>query len=79
MTAREQRLDAVIILTPHALHFEQAAAALEAGLDVLLEKPMVMNAEQAVDADPRSATGPAASSSSRSTAACRRGSGPRPR
>ena len=37
-------LDAVMIVTPHALHFAQASAALEAGLDVLLEKPMVMNA-----------------------------------
>ena len=34
-------------MTPHALHFEQASACLEAGLDVLLEKPMVMNAEEA--------------------------------
>ena len=36
------QLDAVIIITPHALHFTQATAALEAGLDVLLEKPMVL-------------------------------------
>jgi predicted dehydrogenase len=41
-------LDAVVIITPHALHFAQATACLEAGLDVLLEKPMVMNAEEAV-------------------------------
>jgi predicted dehydrogenase len=41
------RLDAVFIVTPHALHFEQATACLEAGLDVLLEKPMVMNADEA--------------------------------
>lgn len=40
-------LDAVLILTPHALHHDQAAACLEAGLDVLLEKPMVMNAIEA--------------------------------
>ncbi|MBI3958163.1 MAG: Gfo/Idh/MocA family oxidoreductase, partial [Chloroflexi bacterium] len=33
-------LDAVFIITPHALHFGQAKACLEAGLDVLLEKPM---------------------------------------
>ena len=38
-----------MIVTPHALHHAQAAAALEAGLDVLLEKPMVMNATEAVD------------------------------
>jgi predicted dehydrogenase len=40
-------LDAVVIITPHALHFRQAKAALEAGLDVLLEKPMVMTADEA--------------------------------
>jgi len=41
------RLESVFIVTPHALHFEQATACLEAGLDVLLEKPMVMNADEA--------------------------------
>ena len=40
-------LDAVVIITPHALHFAQATASLEAGLDVLLEKPMVMTADEA--------------------------------
>ena len=40
-------LDAVFIITPHVLHHDQAAACLEAGLDVLLEKPMVMNAAEA--------------------------------
>lgn len=40
-------LDAVLICTPHALHHDQAVACLEAGLDVLLEKPMVMNAAEA--------------------------------
>ena len=40
-------LDAVIIITPHALHFEQATACLEAGIDVLLEKPMVLTADEA--------------------------------
>jgi predicted dehydrogenase len=33
-------LDAIYIATPHAFHAEQAIAALDAGLDVLLEKPM---------------------------------------
>jgi len=42
------RLDAAFIITPHVLHFEQAAACLEAGLDVLLEKPMVMTAAEAI-------------------------------
>ena len=49
VTARELELDAVMIVTPHAFHFAQATAALEAGLDVLLEKPMVMNAIEAVE------------------------------
>jgi predicted dehydrogenase len=42
------QLDAVFIVTPHVLHFAQATACLEAGLDVLLEKPMVMTADEAV-------------------------------
>lgn len=41
-------LDAAFIITPHVLHFSQAKACLEAGLDVLLEKPMVMNSEEAL-------------------------------
>ena len=40
-------LDAVFIITPHALHFAQATACLEAGLDVLLEKPMTVTAVEA--------------------------------
>jgi predicted dehydrogenase len=40
-------LDAAFIVTPHAYHYRQAVACLESGLDVLLEKPMVMNAEEA--------------------------------
>jgi predicted dehydrogenase len=43
------QLDALFILTPHAFHYPQARAALEAGLDVLLEKPMVMTAAEATD------------------------------
>jgi predicted dehydrogenase len=42
------RLDVVLIVTPHALHFAQARACLEAGMDVLLEKPMVMTTAEAV-------------------------------
>jgi predicted dehydrogenase len=41
------QLDAMFILTPHAFHFAQATACLEAGLDVLLEKPMVLTADEA--------------------------------
>lgn len=40
-------LDAAVILTPHAWHHDQARACLEAGIDVLLEKPMVMTAAEA--------------------------------
>ena len=41
------RLDAVFIATPHSIHFEQAKMCLEAGVDVLIEKPMVMTANEA--------------------------------
>lgn len=40
-------LDAAFIVTPHVFHHEQTVACLEAGLDVLLEKPMVMNVAEA--------------------------------
>jgi predicted dehydrogenase len=43
----EGQLDAAFICTPHAYHHDQTVACLLAGLDVLLEKPMVMNAEEA--------------------------------
>jgi predicted dehydrogenase len=41
-------LDAVLIATPHHLHYEPARAALERGLHVLLEKPMTVRAEEAL-------------------------------
>ncbi|MEZ4727985.1 MAG: Gfo/Idh/MocA family oxidoreductase [Caldilineaceae bacterium] len=40
-------LDAAFIITPHAYHFAQTQACLEAGLDVLLEKPMVITGAEA--------------------------------
>ncbi len=40
-------LDAVSIATPHTLHFDQAMQALGRGLHVLLEKPMVTQADHA--------------------------------
>jgi predicted dehydrogenase len=40
-------LDVVFIVTPHVLHAVQTTTCLEAGLDVLLEKPMVMTAGEA--------------------------------
>jgi predicted dehydrogenase len=41
------KLDVVFIVTPHVLHERQTTACLEAGLDVFLEKPMVMDAMEA--------------------------------
>jgi predicted dehydrogenase len=42
-------LDGVVIAIPHAYHYEVARDALDAGVNVLLEKPMVLKAEQAWD------------------------------
>ena len=40
-------IDAVLIATPNYLHYEQAKAALERGLHVLLEKPMTIQSDHA--------------------------------
>ncbi|MEA3326860.1 MAG: Gfo/Idh/MocA family oxidoreductase, partial [Chloroflexota bacterium] len=51
-------LDAVLIATPHAMHHDHTIAALEAELDVLLEKPMVINTKEAINLiDTRDRTG----------------------
>jgi predicted dehydrogenase len=42
-----KKMDAAFIITPHNQHFPQAKALLEAGVDVLVEKPMVMNTSEA--------------------------------
>jgi predicted dehydrogenase len=42
------QLEAAFIVTPHAYHYSQAKICMEAGMDVLLEKPMVMNAQEAL-------------------------------
>ncbi len=47
LAAYAGKLDAAFIITPHAAHHDQTVACMEAGLDVLLEKPMVMNAAEA--------------------------------
>jgi predicted dehydrogenase len=39
--------DAACIITPHKYHYEQTRDCLRRGIDVLLEKPMVMNAAEA--------------------------------
>ena len=55
---RDFDLDTVLIATPHAMHHEQTTAALEAGLDVLLEKPMVINTQEGLSLiDTRDRTG----------------------
>ncbi len=58
LAAHAHELDAAFIITPHVLHFGQAKMCLEAGLDVLLEKPMVMSADEAANLiDVRDRTG----------------------
>jgi predicted dehydrogenase len=43
----EHTIDTAFIITPHVHHHDQSVACLEAGLDVLLEKPMVMSQAEA--------------------------------
>ena len=47
--AREDRLDLVTVATPNATHYEITRAFLEAGFDVLCEKPMTMTVEEGED------------------------------
>jgi len=43
------KLDAVVLVTPHTTHFPQAKAALERGINVLVEKPMVTSSDDAFE------------------------------
>jgi predicted dehydrogenase len=43
----KQPLDGVVVASPHVMHYEHAAAALEAGLHVMVEKPMATRAGEA--------------------------------
>lgn len=43
----EAHADASVIVTPHSLHLEQAMACLDAGVDVLMEKPFVAGSDNA--------------------------------
>ncbi|MFF2388058.1 Gfo/Idh/MocA family protein [Agromyces sp. NPDC058104] len=45
----DQDLDAVVITTPHDLHYEQAVAAIERGLHVQVEKPTTLDSASAWD------------------------------
>ena len=49
LEAHADDLDAALVTTPHALHFEHAMACLERGLDVYVEKPMVTDVGDAVE------------------------------
>jgi predicted dehydrogenase len=42
-----QDIDAVVISSPHGFHYDQAKAALQANLHVLVEKPMTLRAQEA--------------------------------
>ena len=48
LTAEKDRLDLIAIVTPNDTHFPIAKAALEAGFNVLCDKPATLNFEQAV-------------------------------
>ncbi|HWB52820.1 MAG TPA: Gfo/Idh/MocA family oxidoreductase [Tepidisphaeraceae bacterium] len=43
------KLDAVVLVTPHTMHYTQAKECLNAGVHVLCEKPMVTNSQSAYD------------------------------
>ena len=45
-SARPDRIDLVTVATPNATHFEISKAFLEAGFNVLCEKPMTMTVEE---------------------------------
>jgi predicted dehydrogenase len=49
LAAPPAKLDGVVLVTPHTLHFEQSKAALEAGVHVLVEKPMVTSSAHAYE------------------------------
>ena len=47
--AREDGIDAVAIMTPNDTHYAYSVAALEAGLDVICDKPVSATASEARD------------------------------
>src|SRR5690606_30529724 len=40
-------VDLIAICTPNGFHFEQARAAIQRGIHVVIEKPITLNSEQA--------------------------------
>lgn len=46
---RADRIDAVAIVTPNHVHFEPAKAFLEAGINVICDKPMTTTIEDAIE------------------------------
>src|SRR3982074_2114580 len=47
LEAEASRLDAVYVSTPHVFHAAHALAVIDAGLDLLLEKPLVTTVAEA--------------------------------
>jgi len=47
----EERIEVVSILTPNFLHFPMAKQLINAGFNVICEKPMTMTAQEAVELD----------------------------
>jgi len=52
-----ESLDGVAIATPHTLHYDQVVTALEAGLNVLCEKPLTTDLDDARDLVDRAESG----------------------
>ncbi|KQN72713.1 MULTISPECIES: Gfo/Idh/MocA family oxidoreductase [unclassified Devosia] len=48
LAAMQGKMDAVYVSTPHVFHGANALAVIEAGFDLLLEKPMVTTVEEAL-------------------------------
>ncbi len=46
LLVRNEDLDAMLISSPHALHYEQARMSLQKGLHVLIEKPLTIASRQ---------------------------------
>lgn len=52
----DESLNAVVVATPHTLHYEQITAALDRDLHVLSEKPLVVDGDQARELRSRAAS-----------------------